>query len=83
MYYNSKFSDYLDAEFQKDSYHQKVVTIGNGIQATRVETFGYTTKYSYVYVVLHGDYAYTLSVRSASEADETIISTMLKSFKLL
>ncbi len=83
VYYNSKFSDYLDAEFQKDSYHQKVVTIGNGIQATRVETFGYTTKYSYVYVVLHGDYAYTLSVRSASEADETIISTMLKSFKLL
>ncbi|MEK7631604.1 MAG: hypothetical protein AAB445_01890 [Patescibacteria group bacterium] len=82
-YYNSNFSDYLDAAFQKGSYRHKTVAIGSGIKATRVETFGYTTKYSYEYVVLHGDYSYTLSIRSANTTDEATISTMLKSFKLL
>jgi hypothetical protein len=83
FYYNSRFSDYLDATFQKDSYHQKAVTIGNDIPATRVETIGYTTKYNYEYVVLNGDYVYTLSVRSVNATDEAVIFKMLKTFRLL
>lgn len=82
IYYNSNFSDYLDFAFQKDSYRQKTVTIGEKIRATRIETFGYVTKYNYEYVILHDEYAYTLSVRS-NNPDAADISTMLKSFKLL
>lgn len=83
QYFNSKFSDYLDSTFHKGAYTSKSVDVGNSIHATRVSVTSYVTPYSPIYVLVSGDYVYTIGVRAANSEDEKIITTILKSFKLL
>ncbi len=78
-----KLSDYLDTTYQKGMYTSKLATIGKNLSATRIETTDYTTQFSPHYVVVSGNFIYTLGIRATNTADEAIITNMLNTFTLL
>lgn len=82
-YFNAKFSDYLDTHYQKGMYQTKKAKLGSNLPATLVWSDKYYQVYNQEYVVVSGDYVYTIGVRQENMKDDALINSMLKSFKLL